>query len=155
MYTDVSEEPCLHRWKLYGAVARKWRTHRPSVVPDLQTNATHRAFLLSTALIEAELLHMWQPRHMRLLQSASFFTPTLGDELRLLTNNGATSSEPLAHKNAPNSFFGHQVGSVKEAESIISKPRGKKTTKKVRATGANEKATTSKCTAKVSPPGNL
>jgi hypothetical protein len=91
----------------------------------------------------------------RLLQSASFFTPTLGDDLRLLTNNGATSSEPPAHKNAPNSFFGHQVGPVKEAESNISKPRGKKTTKKIRATGTNEKATISKCAAKVYPPGNL
>jgi hypothetical protein len=58
--------------------------------------------------------HLWQPCYMhllRFLQSASFFTPTLGDELRLLTNNGATNSEPLAHKNTPNSFWapiGHQ-----------------------------------------------
>ena len=52
---------------------------------------------------------MWQPRHMHLmhlLQSASFFTPTLGNELCLLTNNGAMSSEPQVHKNAPNSFLG-------------------------------------------------
>jgi hypothetical protein len=43
---------------------------------------------------------------MRLLQSALFFTLTFGDELRLLTNNGATSLELLAHKNTPNSFLG-------------------------------------------------
>jgi hypothetical protein len=47
--------------------------------------------------------------HMRLLQSASFFIPTLGDELRLLTTNTAMNSEPLAHNNAPNSSFGQQL----------------------------------------------
>ena len=35
--------------------------------------------------------------------------PTLGNKLRLLTNNAATSSEPLVHKNAPNSFLGNSL----------------------------------------------
>ena len=56
---------------------------------------------------------------MRLLQSASFFTPTLGNELYLLTNNGATSSELLAHKSAFNSFWaptGHQQSRSKHCQ---------------------------------------
>jgi hypothetical protein len=42
---------------------------------------------------------------MRLHQPPSFFTPTRDNQLLLLANTGAASSEPLADKNAPNSGF--------------------------------------------------
>ena len=59
------------------------------------------------------------PHHMCLFQSASFFTPTLGNKLRLLTNNGAMISEPLAHKNAPNSCLGTNWSpTIKEYTSV-------------------------------------
>jgi hypothetical protein len=60
-----------------------------------------------------EQMKQWQPCHLhltRLLQSASFLTSTLSDELCLGTNNRATSLELLTRKNVPNSFFGASIG---------------------------------------------
>ena len=67
-------------------------------------------------------LTLWQSRHTCLFLSASFFTPTLGNKLCLLTNNKATSSVPLAHKNVPNSFFGHQLVTSHQGVNIASTP---------------------------------
>jgi hypothetical protein len=69
------------------------------------------------------MMSLWQPQHMRLthlLQSASFCTPTLGDKLRLLTNNGAINSEPLGHTKHAQQFFwpptGHQPSRSKHCQ---------------------------------------
>ena len=68
-------------------------------------------------MLKMETITSLRSRHMRLDQSASFFTPTLGDELRLLTNNGATCSEPLVHNNAPSRFLG-----TDSLESLLMSP---------------------------------
>ena len=82
--------------------------HRNSLLFHLhyrQIMLDSSALLLVYTGYSHSLLLMWQPRHMRSLQSASVFTPTLRDNLHLLTNNKAMSSEPLVHKNTPISIL--------------------------------------------------